>query len=153
MDTKRKIAKKNKLLSEAQKKTTKAKKTTKSTNELVNYFLQLLIVVKVYHWKTKSYAVHKATDELYEKLNEYIDTFVEVMLGKEGTRLNMKNRKIVITDPSSKTEFKKIIYEYRILLEDKMNEYIKEDGNTDLYNIRDEILGNINQFLYLITFK
>jgi hypothetical protein len=34
-----------------------------------------------------------------------------------------------------------------------MNEYIKEKGNTDLYNIRDEILGNINQFLYLITFE
>jgi DNA-binding ferritin-like protein len=127
--------------------------STKSKNELVNYFLELLIIIKVYHWKTKSYAVHKATDELYERLNEHIDTFVEVMLGKGGTRLDMKGRKIVITDPSTKPEIRKIIYQYRILLEDKMNEYIKEKGNTDLYNIRDEILGNINQFLYLITFE
>ena len=26
-------------------------------------------------------------------------------------------------------------------------------SNTDLLNIRDEILGNLNQFLYLLTFK
>ena len=129
------------------------KKSDKSKNELVNYFLQLLINVKVFHWKTKSYAVHKATDELYEELNEYIDKFVEVMLGKDGSRLNMKDRKIIITDPSTKIEFKKIMYDYRILLENKMNQYISEKGNTDLYNIRDEILGNINQFLYLITFE
>jgi DNA-binding ferritin-like protein len=129
------------------------KKTDKSRSELVNSFLQLLINVKVYHWRTKSYAVHKATDELYENLNEYIDKFVEVMLGKEGSRLDMKDRKIIITDPSTKTEFKKIMYDYRVLLEDKMNQYISEKGNTDLYNIRDEILGNINQFLYLITFE
>ena len=121
--------------------------------ELVNYFLELLMTIKVYHWKTKSYAEHKATDELYSSLNENIDKFVEVMLGKEGSRLNMKDKKILMTDPTTKAQFKKIIYSYRILLEDKMNQYIIEKGNTDLYNIRDEILGNINQFLYLITFK
>ena len=127
--------------------------TSKKQSELVNSFLKLLIIVKVFHWKTKSYAVHKATDELYENLNEHIDKFVEVMLGKKGTRLDMKNKQIVITDPATLIEFKKMMYEYRILLEDKMNKYISEQGNTDLYNIRDEILGNINQFLYLITFK
>ena len=131
----------------------KDKKIKKSKNELVNHFLELLIIVKVFHWRTKSYAIHKATDELYVKLNEYIDKFVEVMLGKEGSRLNMKDKKILMTDPTTKAQFKKIIYSYRILLEDKMNQYIIEKGNTDLYNIRDEILGNINQFLYLITFK
>ena len=131
----------------------KDKKIKKSKNELVNHFLELLIIVKVFHWRTKSYAIHKATDELYDKLNEYIDKFVEVMLGKEGSRLNMKDKKILMTDPTTKAQFKKIIYSYRILLEDKMNQYIIEKGNTDLYNIRDEILGNINQFLYLITFK
>ena len=26
-------------------------------------------------------------------------------------------------------------------------------GNSDLLNIRDEILGNLNQFTYLLTFK
>ena len=67
----------------------------KSTKEeLVNLFLELLMIVKVYHWKTKSYAEHIATDELYSTLNENIDKFVEVMLGKNGSRLKMKGKSI-----------------------------------------------------------
>jgi len=120
--------------------------------ELVNLLLKLLIIVKIYHWKTKSYAEHKATDELYSSLNEHIDKFVEVLLGKNGIRLDMKGKNIDIEDPSTKKEIKKIIYEYRILLENKLEKYIPLEGNTDLYNIRDEILGDLNQFLYLLTF-
>jgi DNA-binding ferritin-like protein len=139
-------------------KTTKPKKSIKKNSnnklkeELVNLLLQLLIIIKVYHWKTESYAEHKATDELYESLNEHIDKFVEVLLGKEGSRLNMKGRSIEISDPSTKEELKKIVYDYRILLEKKINKYISVESNTDLLNIRDEILGELNQFLYLLTF-
>ncbi len=125
----------------------------KSHKELVNLFLKLLIIIKVYHWKTHSYAEHKATDELYSKLNENIDEFVEILLGKDGSRLNMKGCKIDISDPASTKELIKIINEYKILLENKINKYISKTGNSDLYNIRDEILGNLNQFLYLLTFN
>ncbi len=125
----------------------------KLKEELVNLLLKLLIIIKVYHWKTKSYAEHKATDELYSSLNEHIDKFVEVLLGKNGSRLNMKGKNIDITDPSTTEELKKIIFEYRILLENKLEKYIPLEGNSDLYNIRDEILGDLNQFLYLLTFK
>ena len=133
-----------------------SKKLNKTDNklreDLVNLLLKLLIIIKVYHWKTKSYAEHKATDELYSSLNEHIDKFVEVLLGKNGSRLNMKGKNIDIKDPSTTEELKKIIYEYRILLENKLEKYIPLEGNTDLYNIRDEILGDLNQFLYLLTF-
>ena len=120
--------------------------------ELVNYFLELLMTIKVYHWKTKSYAEHKATDELYSSLNENIDKFVEVMLGKYKMRLVMKGKSIKFTDPSTKAGIKKIINSYKILLEKHMNKYIIVSKDTDLINIRDEILGSLNQFLYLLTF-
>jgi len=140
-----------------EKKITVKKTNVKTNNynlkeELVNLLLKLLIIIKVYHWKTKSYAEHRATDELYSSLNEHIDKFVEVLLGKNGSRLNMKGKNIDITDPSTTEELKKIIYGYRILLENKLEKYIPLEGNTDLYNIRDEILADLNQFLYLITF-
>ena len=128
------------------------KDNIKIKSELVQHFLEMLIVIKVYHWKTYSYAEHKATDELYERLNENIDKFVEVMLGKTESRLDMKGKKIEFTDPSTKKALKNIVYNYKILLADKMNKYIDIEKDTDLLNIRDEILGNINQFLYLITF-
>ena len=135
------------------KKSNKKTNTKKMRSELVQHFLEMLMVIKVYHWKTYSYAEHKATDELYERLNENIDKFVEVMLGKTESRLDMKGKKIEFTDPSTKKALKNIVNNYKILLEDKMNKYIDINKDTDLLNIRDEILGDINQFLYLITFS
>jgi len=143
----------NKKIDNTKKKNVNtSKKTHKMKEELVNLLLKLLIIVKIYHWKTKSYAEHKATDKLYSSLNEHIDKFVEVLLGKNGIRLDMKGKNIDIEDPSTTKEIKKIIYEYRILLENKLEKYIPLERNTDLYNIRDEILGDLNQFLYLLTF-
>ena len=51
--------------------------------EVVVKFLQILNTIKLYHWRTNSYATHKATDDAYDKLNANIDKFVEVLLGKE----------------------------------------------------------------------
>ena len=53
------------------------KKSTKSVN-ITKVFLEMLNTVKLYHWKTYSYATHEATDKLYKELNEYIDEFIEV---------------------------------------------------------------------------
>lgn len=120
--------------------------------ELVNLLLKLLIDVKIYHWKTKSYPEHKATDQLYDSLNENIDKFVEILLGKDEARLNMKGRAIEISDAKTIEQFKKIINSNKVLLEKKMGKYLIANSDTDLLNIRDEILGDLNQFLYLATF-
>jgi len=154
MDNKKikKVANK-KIDNKKEKKNNNSKKTHKMKEELVNLLLKLLINVKIYHWKTKSYAIHKATDNLYETLNENIDRFVEILLGKEESRLNMKGKNIEILDCVSIEDFKKIIYDYRILFEKKINKYLIIDSDTDLLTIRDEILGDLNQFLYLSTFK
>ena len=53
-----------------------------SPSVIVPTFLHMLNTVKLYHWKTTSFSTHKATDELYGTLNEQLDKFVEVMLGK-----------------------------------------------------------------------
>ena len=71
-------------------------------------FLEMLMMVKLFHWKTTSYATHKATDELYEKLNENIDEFIEILLGKTNSRINLtKNKKIRLIDLSSPNELKR----------------------------------------------
>lgn len=120
-------------------------------SHIVRMFLEMLNVVKIYHWKTHSFAQHKATDELYERLNGHIDTFVEVLLGKDQSRIQMVERSIQLMDPSEKTDFQNKVLEYRGFLTD-MNIYFDPARDTDLLNIRDEILGDINQFLYLMTF-
>ena len=37
--------------------------------EITIVFFEMLLMVKLFHWKTTSYPTHKATDELYTKLN------------------------------------------------------------------------------------
>jgi hypothetical protein len=134
------------------KSLSKSKSKTKySQQNIVCMFLQMLNTVKLYHWKTSSYAEHKATDELYANLNENIDSFVEIMLGKSGGRVNLTGQKTMpLLDYTNISDFTKEINRYKVYL---MNMDISSENNTDLLNIKDEILGNLNQFTYLLTFK
>lgn len=58
------------------------RKVPKQQSEVVLFFMEMLTTIKLYHWKTRSYAQHKATDELHERIQGNVDKFVEVMLGK-----------------------------------------------------------------------
>lgn len=113
--------------------------------------MELLTMIKLYHWKTHSFSQHKATDELFAKLNENIDKFVEVLLGKSGSRIKMLESKMNMYDLETKGELREHIFEYRQFLVD-MNQTFHAKKDSDLLNIRDEILGDLNQFLYLLTF-
>ena len=127
----------------------------KFEQEIVIKYLSLLNTVKIYHWKTQSYATHKATDELYSKLNDDIDKFVEVLLGKIGNRVDLtKVKSIPIHDFTSLEQMKKEIANFKSYLVGlDSNKVMNIMSNSDLYNIRDEILGDLNQFLYLLTFN
>lgn len=124
----------------------------KKKSLIVRTFLEILNTVKIYHWKTRSFSQHKATDELYERLNGHIDKFIEVLLGKDESRIKMVERRCELLDFSKGSDFKERMYEYREFLVD-MNRYFDAKRDSDLLNIRDEILGDINQFLYLMTFR
>jgi len=131
-----------------------SKALVKFEKEIVVKFLQMLNTIKLYHWRTYSYATHKATDDLYASLNTHIDTFVEVLLGKAQNRIKLNTTSIRLKDCATHAEFKKEIDSYKSYLVglDK-HAALKEMSNTDLFNIRDEILSGLNQFLYLYTFK
>ena len=118
-------------------------------------FLEMIMMVKLFHWKTHSYATHKATDELYASLNEHIDSFIEVLLGKTGSRIDlMSNRTIKLIDLNSQEQLKSKIMSLKSYLVGLDNsKALSTMSNSDLFNIRDEILGDLNKFLYLLTFK
>jgi DNA-binding ferritin-like protein len=156
MNTTKTFRKKNK--SRMKRRTIKAQKykinTPKNENKahIARVFLEMLNNIKLYHWKTKSYAQHKATDELYDKLNGNIDEFVEVLLGKDESRIKLLKKRVDLMDTTNAQDFKTKIYKYRDYLIE-MNEIFDAKKDTDLLSIRDEMLSNINQFLYLLTFK
>jgi DNA-binding ferritin-like protein len=127
----------------------------KFEKEVTVIFLEMLLMVKLFHWKTHSYATHKATDELYSKLNEDIDKFIEILLGKTGSRIDLMGHKnILLIDLNSQEQLKSKIESFKSYLVGLTNNKgLSSMTNTDLLNIRDEILGDMNQFLYLLTFK
>jgi hypothetical protein len=132
-----------------------SKNNNYSQQNIVTIFLQMLNTVKIYHWKTSSYAQHKATDELYTNLNLNIDNFVEIMLGKTGGRVNLTGQKTLpLLDYTNVIDFTKEIEKYKLFLNNmNNNSSLNVTKNSDLFNVRDEILGNLNQFTYLLTFK
>ena len=79
----------------------------KFQKEITVIFFEMLLMVKLFHWKTHSYATHKATDELYGKLNEDIDKFIEILLGKTGSRIDLMGHKsISLIDLNSQEQLK-----------------------------------------------
>ncbi len=123
--------------------------------EIAVVFLEMLMMVKLFHWKTSSYATHKATDKLYTKLNANIDSFIEILLGKSGSRIDlMSNKQIRLIDLSNQESLKREVEAFKgYLVSLNDNKGMLSMSNTDLFNIRDTILGDLNQFLYLLTFK
>ena len=123
--------------------------------EITVYFFEMLLLIKLYHWKTYSYSTHKATDELYTKFNENMDKFIEVLLGKTGMRIDLTNKKqIMLYDLSNTNQLINKVNSFKnYLVNLTNNKAIKVMTNSDLLNIRDEMLGDMNQFLYLLSFN
>lgn len=145
--------KSNKKITGGVNKTSRRKlNSAQSSSSLATAFLSMLNTVKLYHWKTTSYAQHVATDELYLKLNKHIDKFMEVYLGKEESRIKKMRKHLTLTHPKTIEDMKIQLYGYRDYLID-MNKVLDPNKDTDLLNVRDEILADINQVLYLFTFK
>ena len=126
-----------------------------ASQPIVELFFEMLHTIKLYHWKTISYAQHKATDELHEKLSENTDKFVEIMIGKLPTsrdRVQYRGDSIPIYDFQSKQEFIKKLEHYISMLQDFNNRFDSKI-DSDLLNIRDEMMSDINQTLYLFSLQ
>lgn len=120
----------------------------KSVITMMNFQQQMRIL----HWQTTSYARHNAYGMIYDSLDDLIDTFTETCMGKYGrielndeiSELKLKNMKDV--------SINNYLNQFCNFLIDLTNEFDgKED--TDILNIRDEILGAVNKLKYLLTLK
>ena len=133
----------------------KTLKCNKSSNKHKSYivatFLEMKDNIKLHHWKTKSYATHEATDQLLDKLEKNFDRFVEVLLGKCNKRIKMVQNRIKLIDIKDTDSLKDKIFEYRSFLID-LDIFLHPNRDSDLMSIRDDILADINQFLYLLSF-
>ena len=117
--------------------------------DIVTAMLAIRNQIKLYHWQTGSFARHKATDDFTASLDENIDAFVEIYMGKYG-RPKVTGT-IAITNFSESAAASFVAKQVKYLSETLPKKLSPED--TDLLNLRDEILADVNKTRYLFTLK
>ena len=118
----------------------------------IHFFFTMRDQLKLYHWQTYGYARHKASDDLIKELDELIDLFVEVHMGKYGRpRITPATNTTTVKNLTDSTAAK-FVKECVGYLNGPLTKSLK-GTDTDLANIRDEMLANLNKVLYLFTLK
>jgi DNA primase large subunit len=118
----------------------------------VHFFFMMREQIKLFHWQTKVYSRHKATDDVIKALDESIDKYVEVYMGKYGRpKMISRNNTIRVQNLSEGS----IVRFIKTCIQHLIKELPKglKPTDTDLVNLRDEMLGELNQLLYLFTLR
>lgn len=114
----------------------------------VKIFFKHQLQLKMFHFQTKTYGAHKASDAYLDKFADNLDRYIEVAQGAFG-RLNMKELDIkftIVNDDTISTELDKFISTLK-----EYDEFLIK--HSELLNIRDEIVADAEQLKYLLTFK
>ena len=125
----------------------KTRRNTSTGGDIVTSLLTIRNQVKLYHWQTGSFARHKATDDLTAALDTNIDAFVESYMGRYGRPKVSGSIKL---HNFSESAAKSFVAQQTAYLSKVLPKKIKST-DTDLLNLRDTILGDLNKVLYLFT--
>ena len=118
----------------------------------VNFFFEMREQIKLYHWQTHSFAQHKATDDLLDALDKTIDDYVEVYMGQYGRpKMASRNNTIHIQNMNEKSMIK-FLKECMYYLQGPLVKKLKPT-DTQLLNLRDEMLSELNKVMYLFTLQ
>jgi hypothetical protein len=118
----------------------------------IHFFLQLRDQLKLYHWQTRVYARHVATDTILDTLEKSIDSFVEIYIAKYGRpRISGKNATITLHNLTEAGAVR-LVHSAMKYIQGPLSKRLQA-SDTDLFNIRDELLADLNQLLYLFTLK
>jgi hypothetical protein len=127
----------------------KTQRAGSGNGEIVTAMLTIRNQVKLYHWQTKSFARHKATDDLTATLDTLIDSFVESYMGKYG---RPTVRGSITLHNFSESAARSFVAKQTTYLTKVLPKKLKST-DTDLLNIRDELLAELNKVLYLFTLQ
>jgi hypothetical protein len=120
--------------------------------ELVIKFIGMQQQFRMLHWQTKSYAKHNAYGGIYESLDGYIDEFIEIYMGKYG-RVNFESGEGTITLKNTESLDLNSFIKENISWLKGLTQKLNPENDSDLLNIRDEVMGSLNKLRYLLTLK
>jgi len=127
----------------------------KEFDGLIKKMLELQILLKLYHWNTFSYATHKASGDLYDGLSDRIDEYAEVMMGKSDGkyRIDMSHfNKLVFKGVSNNNQLTSTVKSFISEL-NAFHSHLPSNFYSEVQNIKDEIVADLDKFLYLLTLK
>jgi hypothetical protein len=113
---------------------------------IASKLIEIQVQLKFLHWQTKSYARHQAYGMAYDGLDDLIDSFVEVFMGKYG-RVPAMPMKVFNRNEKDVMTFIDETIGYLISLSNELD----PNGDSDLLNVRDEMLALFNKLRYLLT--
>jgi hypothetical protein len=127
--------------------------TSTEIGEIAMILLSFRDQLKIYHLQTHSYSRHTAADKLVETMTDQMDRFLETLQGSRNLRMVVPKKRPYITfENHTDITIVVLMNEFKKWLNTKLPDKLKPMDN-DLRNIRDEILGSVNQSLYLFTLK
>ena len=100
----------------------------------------------VFHFRTNSYAQHKALQAYYEGIVPLLDSWAEAYMGKYGRLPRVTANKRFIQDPKKARAY------FKTLLA-RVKRISLPRGDTYLKNIQDEITALIRSTLYMLSLK
>ena len=119
---------------------------------IMSTFLGIQAQFKVLHWQTQTYSKHIAYGGIYDSLEDLIDTFMETYMGKYG-RIALEGEKdaIILSNIGEMKieEFLETLTGFLL----SFNNQLDSNKDSDLLNLRDEMLGAVNKLKYLLTLK
>ena len=103
--------------------------------------------LKLYHWTTKSYARHVASDELHKSLSSLSDLLIETAIAtyERPTFVNAAALPLVQNDDPAELQSLVQFKQYLV------SGIQFADSDVDLMNTRDEMVSAIDQALYKFT--
>jgi hypothetical protein len=120
------------------------------SDTVIKTFFHMNLNIKLYHWQTQKYARHIASDALLTLLLVNIDRFVETYSGRyERPDFKQVDFEVKVSEFNDKTIVSLLNYYVKFL----KTELPKHLQDTDLLNIRDDMLADINKTLYLFTLE
>ena len=117
----------------------------------VKFLLEAQTQFKIMHWQTKGYARHNAFGMIYDTLSDLIDKFVEEAMGKYGRFVLEEEDKTIQLQNLSEINGRAMINTIAQSLVQFTDEFDTTD--TNLLNVRDEMLGSVYKLSYLLTLE
>jgi hypothetical protein len=117
---------------------------------IIQFFFHAILNIKLYHWQTTQYPRHISSDTLFTSLLASMDSFIETYIGKYK-RPSFKEDFSIDVVQFTDEKIVQLLKEYSNFLNKEVPKHLDPQADSDLLNIRDEILGKINQTLYLFT--